>query len=183
MAGEGTLNLPALAVLAAMKAAFHLPPIGRLRPAVARIAGIESDHRRADAQPAASEAMIMFAVIAGIPQQAINGQVPDRLLQSGRKLGRVLTGARRDKRRGQQRGGGVTDHRQFGPAPPPKAAVALARDIVGRDMPALQPCGVNCSFGAGLNQASSLRSAKDGGQQVLKRPFFKSRRAAYARVE
>src|SRR5262245_23882684 len=71
VAREGTLHLPALAVLPLGEAPLHLAAVLRLRPLAAPVAAVQRDHRGADPQVLARQAVVLFAVEGSVAQDPV----------------------------------------------------------------------------------------------------------------
>lgn len=92
MLAEAALDVPALVVEEARKVLAESTPVGRLRPAPPSVPSVQGNDAAPDAKFIAAEAMVVLGVVAGIGQNRTQIQERGRLAQSGREVGRVLTG-------------------------------------------------------------------------------------------
>ena len=108
---EGTLGLGSSAVLTARESAFHQTAVPSLGPAPAVVAGVERDHRAADAQLGAAQGVVVLGVVPLVRDDAACLEVRRGLTYRRPELGRVLTRAARGRdprdelRRGVEHGG------------------------------------------------------------------------------
>jgi hypothetical protein len=118
--------------------------------------------------------VIVFGVVAGVGQQAVEGDVAGRLPHRLRELGRIVAGAARGHRPCQEVRGIVADYRQLGPG---SAAfkTPTAAQVIQAGLVRLEARGVDRGFRACPDQAEGLRSGKNSGQERLESPFFSSR--------
>lgn len=171
---DGAFHMPAIPIDASVKPAFHLSPIKPFGP-LSPSSLVQGNHCRSNSQFLASEPMIVFGVVPGIGQQAVNRQVTARLPHGVGKLGRVLAGAVGDHGGREQIRFGVTDEREFRPTTSQKSLVSNPVDVVSRGMATLQSRSVDHRFGPFLDQATRSRSIENGGEQFVESPFFRSR--------
>jgi hypothetical protein len=161
VAREEAFHLPALPVDAREEAPLHLAPIPCLGPPSTAPARVERDHGGAEAQLFATQPMIMFGVVGGIPQEAVPLELLGRLPHRSRQLGRVLRRAPTHHGPSDQMGLGFCDDRHFGPAAAPKAAIAFAVHVVAADMASFQARGVYAGGRAQAQQSSGPGSEED----------------------
>ena len=119
--------------------------------------------------------MVVLAVVAGIAQQAVDGQVVNRLPDGIGKLWRVLTGPLTDHHRCEQIAVCLTDHRQLRPTGTEKPLVSDAVDVVLRDVTTFQTGGVDGCFGLLVDQATRFGNTENGGEKGIESPFFSNR--------
>lgn len=182
--GDRAFDMPAMTISLAVEATPHLAAIRGLGPAVAGVASIQRDQRRTDAQNVTGQAVVMFAVVGGVGQQAIDGQVSARLPGAGRKLRRIPAGPVAQRGPGPQIGARLCGDGQLGPAAPDeRTELPASNDKVIRDVVILEAGGVDADLGARRDQAACVGNAEKGGKEGIESPFFSSRSWAYLRVE
>ena len=183
VARDRTFDLPPLTEPAAVLDRFHLTSIGRLWPAAAGAASIQSNHGRANAQLFPTQRMIMLGIVTGVSQQSMNPHMLARLDHGRTKFGRILAGTLGHDGGREQVSPRVADERQLGPMHPQKPAITAAQDIMSRGVARFQPSGVDGRFGPPVHQAQLRGALPDALQKFGKRPFFWSRCSAYQSVE
>jgi hypothetical protein len=182
--GEGTLDMPSMAIKPVEEAAPHLATVFRAGPATAGVAGVERDQGRTDAQSLAGQPMVVLTVEAGIGQQAIDRQAAGGLLQTGGEFAGVAAGTPAERGRGPQVGAGMTDHGQLGPMMPDIGIKPLAADDeMTRNVVVVQTGGIDAGFGSLFDQAACVGNIENGGKEGIESPFFRSRSWAYLSVE
>lgn len=172
--GDRGFNVPAMPVHASMEPLLHLTAVTRLRP-LTGVAFVQSNHGGSNAQFPASQPVVVLAIIAGIAQQAVDGQVANRLPDRIGELRRVLAGPVADHQRREQIGVGVTDQRELGPTRAKKPFVADAMNIMSGGVMTFQAGGIDGRFGLILDQATRLGDTENGGEEGIESPFFSSR--------
>ena len=177
VAREGALDLPALAVLPLGEAPLHLAAVLRLRPRAAPVAAVQRDHRGADAQVLARQAVVLLAVEGRVAQDPVPADDQAGLPQGRAELGRVVTGAEGDGGRGEEVAGGVAGDRELDPGLGAELPAGPLEEIAG-GVAALQPGGVDGRLGLVPDQAA-LPCARGGLEEEQDEvPFFSSRRSA-----
>lgn len=167
------------AVAARGKPAVQLGAVLARRLLVAVAARIQFDGGQADAEFLARKAMVVFAVVSGVGEQAVQMQVRGGLPHGGIEIRRILArpparaDAENDVRIGVRHGG------ELGPVVRGVFGTALvALGIVAADMAGLKAGGVDRAFGALVDQAASARTCDGLGEDSVKAPFFRSFRSA-----
>ena len=158
-----------------MKARFHLPTVFDLRPFATAATVVERDDRRADSEPFSTEAVVVLAVVGGISDQAVKGNVQGRLRHGLGKLRRIVAGSSTDHRGSKQMAAGVTYDGHLGPASASEAFVAPALNLIGTGVSALRTAGVDGPFRALIDQADGAGVVENGSQELLESPFFSRR--------
>lgn len=176
---EDTLGLPPLPIEGAWKVSLHGAPVGRQRPAPPHVAAVECDDGLADAEPFATEPVVVLGVIARIAQQPVRDEPGGRLADRGRELRRVLARPTRDHGAGDQVAGRIADRRELRPAAAPAAEEGPPPvDEVGAHVAGLEPGRIDGGDGSRRDQAERVRAAEAGRLEVSEGPPFSSRRAA-----
>ena len=93
----------------------HLPAVFGLRPAPPAVAPVQREHRRADLQPLPPVGVVVFGVVAPVPQQRVQRTAGRGRPSRGLELRRVLGGAAADVGRQEQMAGRLQDDRPLGP--------------------------------------------------------------------
>ena len=171
---DGALHLPAVGVDTLRETSAHLAPIpalGRSRPATPRV---KRNDRGADAELLPAQAVVMLAIVRGISQHAVEGNVLGRQDHGCAELRRVVAGTSTDNGAREQMGSGVAAQSQLRPAAPPEGPVTLSLDVVQAGMSALQPGRVECRFGTLIDQAEGVGPLEHAPEHGLKSPFFSS---------
>lgn len=175
---DGALHLPSVGVDTPRETSAHLAPIsppGWSRAATPRVKG---NDRGADAELLSAEAVVMLAIVGGISQQAVEGNVLGRQDHGWAELRGVVAGTSTDHGAREQMGAGMATHSQLGPAAPAEGPVPLPVDVVRAGMSALQAGRVQCPFGTLIDQAEGVGPLENGPEHRLKSPFFSSRFSA-----
>ena len=182
--GDRAFDVPAMTICLSIEATPHLAAIRRLGPAIPGVAPIERNQCRADAQDVTGQAVVMFAVVGGVGQQAIDDQMSARLPGAGSKLRRIPAGPVAQRGPGPQIRCRLRGHGQLGPAAPDERTELLAsNDKVIRDVVILEAGGVDADLGTRRDQAARVGNTEKGGKEGIESPFFRSRSWAYLRVE
>lgn len=168
------LDLRPLAVFEPGKPAVHLPAILGFGPASAT-AFVQMNYCAADAQLLAGVCMIVFGIVTGVGQYAVDLQPTASAVQHRREQGGVLTGAIRDQHLGEQMACIVTGQSQLGPATQLIAFLPGPPSIMRRAMSGLQTRGVDTRFLFDADHSTPGRVLKDRVEQFVKPTFFNRR--------
>lgn len=177
----GALDVPTPAVNMSRKGPFHLSPVSGRRPS-ARVSLVQRDDRRADAEFLAGQSMVVFSVVSGVRQQAVDRKVVAGQAHRRWKLRRILTRSRTDHGRGEEITVRVTDQREFGPGVSLMRPLAAAPDEVTRRVTTFQSGGVDDRLRPFVDQATCPGAVEEGGQKKWEPPFLSSRSWAYLSV-
>jgi hypothetical protein len=190
---EPALDLPPLAVDPAVRGALrlasesldHLAAVAGLRPLPARIAAVQREDRRADAQPLAGQSVVMLSVEGAVAQQRVDPTAAASRPRRRPELRRVLTRAPTDVGRQEQVAAGLQDGRQLGPGalPPTLAGPLGAPGEIAADVPGLVPRRVDGRPWLGGDQAARPRRGDGLPEEGIGPPFTSSRSAAFCIVE
>lgn len=175
---DGALYLPPVGVDTLRETSAHLAPIsppGRSRAATPRV---KCNDRAADSELLSAEAVVMLAIVGGISQQAVEGNVLGRQDHGWGELRGVVAGTSIDHGAREQMGAGVATQSQLGPAAAAEGPVTLPLDVVRAGMSALQAGRVECPFGTLIDQAEGVGPLENRPEHRLKSPFFSSRFSA-----
>jgi len=179
---DGGFDVPAVSVDAPVEPSAHLPPVAAGRP-FACVAFIEGDDRRTNAEFFPSQGVVVFPVVPGIGQQAVDRQASDGRSERLRELRRVLTGPRTEQGAGEEITVRVTEKRQLRKRVSRLALVAATPDVVPRRVAAFETGGVDGGFGPRVDQAALTGNTENGIEEGIESPFFSNRSCAYLRVE
>jgi hypothetical protein len=174
--GERTLGLPAMLVLPVREPAVHLAAVPGLRRRRAA-ATIERDDGRADAKPFAAQAVVGFAVVGAVGEQAIREHGQRRLLQGRFELRAVVAGAAADRGGGEEVAGRVADDRELSPEGR-GIALPAAQGEVARNAAAVETGGVDGGLGLLADQAAIDCGRGGAMQEDDEVPLFRSRFSA-----
>jgi hypothetical protein len=174
--GERALRLPAAFVLPVREPAVHLAAVLGLRSRRAA-AAIQRDDGRADAEAFAAQAMVGFAVVGAVGEQAVREHGQRRLLQGRLELRAVVAGAAADRGGGEKVAGRVADDGELGPEGRGIALPAAQREVA-RDAAAVEAGGVEGGLGLRADQAAFDCGRGGPVQEDDEVPLFKSRCSA-----
>lgn len=174
VAADGAFDLPPLPVEAPGEMPGHLPPILRTRRSVAS-ARIQGDHRGADAQFLPAEPVVVFGVVGGVSQQAVETHAGGSLTQRFGELGRVVARTTADHDAGQKVTLRVADHGELRPFSAPERPVAVAIHVVGAGVSSLQARGVDGPLGVLPDQPERCCTLEAGSGKRVESPLFSSR--------
>ena len=175
---DGAFHLPAVAVDTLGETSAHLAPVsapGRSGAATPRIKG---NDRGADAELFSAEAVVVLAIVAGISQHAVEGNVLGRQDHGWGELRGVVAGTGTHHGARKQMAAGVTTQSQLRPTSTAEGPVTLPVDVVRAGMSALQAGGVERPFGTLVDQAEGVGALENGPEHGLKSPFFSNRFSA-----
>jgi len=175
---DGALDLPAVGVDTLRETSAHLAPISAPGRSRAAPPWVKRNDRGADAELLSAEAVVMLAIVGGVSQQPVEGNLLGRQDHGGGELRGVVAGASTDHGAREQMGSGVATHSQLGPASTAEGFVPLPVDVVGAGISALQPGRVERPFGTLVDQAEGVGPLEDGPEHGLKSPFFSNRFSA-----
>lgn len=189
VSGERALHLPPLTEHPRVPVALgpraevprHLRPVRAARCALVT-PRVDRDHRRADAQLFAGQAVVGFGIERGVgehavPRDAQGGQQQDRC-----ELWGVVGGAGGDGGPGDEVRAGVAGDGQLGPRAGRVCAVGAGNEVPRR-VPGIQPGGIDGNGRLGGDQAGVTRARNGAFEEIEERPPFNSRSWAYLRVE
>ena len=180
--GYRTFDLPALAVDSFGKPTVHLGAIAGLgRPGSA--SSVEWNDGRWNPQFFTAQAMVVFSVVRGIGQYAMERNMGSSLRHRFGKLGRIVAGTAADHGAWKKVGVRVAHHRQFGPAATKERFVAFALYVIRTGVAGFESGGVDGPLRVLVDQVKLASTLENGGEQFVKSPFFKSRCSAYHRHE
>lgn len=177
VAGEGALDLPAVAVDLVVEVGLHLSAVMGPGPLPAPT-GIYGDDRGSDSQLVAAEDMVVLGVVGRIAQQAVETDVPTGLPHGRRKLWGILGGTPAQESPSPEVGLAVADHGELEPSEPFSSGFPLPPDVVAADVTALQPRGVGDPFGLLSDELQLMSAAEDGSKEGIECPPFTSLRCA-----
>lgn len=175
---DRALDLPALAVDAAVESTLHLPSVFGVRPLPPRPPRVEVDHRRTHAELFTRQRVVMLGVVARVGQQPVDRHRPPCATHRLCELRRVLARTVAHHRARPQVRGTVAHHRELRPRIPQEPFGTRAFDVIPRDMTALQPRRVDARFGRLVDQAETLGFIEDSVEQPIERPPLRSRFSA-----
>jgi hypothetical protein len=189
VSAEGALDLPPLTEHSLVSAALRprTEPTGHLAAVLARrrggaTAGIDRDHRRADAQILSRETVVGFGVERRVGQHPVPGQTQGGQEQNGSELRGVVGRAECDGGPGDEVGVRIDRSGQFRPTAGGVLALG-AGDEVPRRVPAIQSGGID-GDGRGFGDQAALGSGRNGAfEEVEEDPPFSSRPSALQTVE
>ena len=176
--GESAFDMPSLTIDATKETRVHLSSIlgsGFGGVAAARVKGNDGG---ANAKLFATQAVVMFAVVRGIGQQAIKGNVLGDLSHRFGRLGRVVTRPPGDADPGKKVGIGMAHHGQFRPAASKKLSISFAVHIIRTGVTGLEARRIHRALGVLINQAQCVGPLKKGRQPRVESPFFSRRFSA-----
>ena len=174
--GEGTFDLPALAVDPTVESPFHLSAVLGGGP-LARVAFAGGDHRGSDPELLAAEDMIVLSIVRGVRQITVERNQLSGIPHGWSELGRILRRPSADVRSRQKMTLAMTGHGQLGEVAP-GVSFSLAPDEVPADVASLQARGVHDAFGS-LGDELQLASAPEGlSLKNSEGTFFKRRFSA-----
>jgi len=178
---EGAFGVPAPTVKPGGEAGMHPSPVAAAGTdmLVSGSATIHGDDGRADAQCFTGQTMMRFCVVAGVGQQAINGDVSYRLRHRRLKVDGVIAGAVSGRCRGDQISGMMGHHGQFGVPSVSLRTADHASQEVPADVMAFQARGVDRGLGLLVDQAAFVGNTENSGEEPLKSPFLRSRSCAF----
>lgn len=131
---EGAFDLPSLAVETIGESSFHLQPVAGSGPFSA-VAFASRNDGSSDAQRFPAPAMMVFRVVGGISQQAVQRESMMGGLDRGSELGRIVARSPDDIGREEQVCRVMTDDRELGkvgPAMPfPSPPDVVTADVTG----------------------------------------------------
>ena len=175
--GESAFDMPSLSLDATTETPVHLPSIlGFGFGGVA--AGVTGNDGGPDAKLFATQAVVIFAVVRRIGQQAIKGNVFGGLSHRFGQLGRVVTRPPGDADPGKKVGIDMAHHGQFRPAASKKLSISIAIHVIRTGVTDLEARRIHRALGALINQAKYLGPLKNGRQQRVESPFFSRRFSA-----
>jgi len=172
------LDLPAVLVETVVKTPFHLSAVFGRGPFVSAAPGVQRDQRGADTKLLSTQAVIMLTIVSGIGNEPIKAHIACRLDHRLSELGRVVGGTPSHDDSGNQMGLAVTDDGQLWPATPAELLVALAVNVVGAGVSALQARGVDGPLGTLVYQTKGAGALENCSKQLVKSPFFRRRFSA-----
>lgn len=175
---DGALHLPAVGVYTFGETSAHLAPISALGRSRAATPRVKRNDRGADAELLSAQAVVMLAIVGGISQQAVEGNVLGRQDHGCAELRGVVAGTSTDHRAREQMGARMATYSQLRPAAPAEGPVTLPVDVVQAGMSALQAGRVERPFGTLIDQAEGVGPLENASEQRLKSPFFSSRFSA-----
>jgi hypothetical protein len=178
--GEGAFGVPTPTIQPAGKAGMHGSSVtaGGTDMLVSGSATIHGDDGRADAQFFTGQPMVRFRVVAGVSEEAIDGNVPNRLRHHRHKVDGIIAGTVSGRCRGDQVSGMMCDHGQFR-VPSVSLHATGTHQKVAADVVTFQSRGVNRGLGPFLDQAALFRNTENSLEESLKSPFFRSRSCAF----
>ena len=154
---------------------MQLSPVAPPRPPSWKAAGIEFDRGEPDTEFFPGKDVIVFAVVSGISEEAVEVKVRRGLPHGRREVRRILAGASPESDSGNQVGVGVADGGQLGPTRMGGRLIALSSArVVPTDMTSLESRRINGAFGFAVDQAALACAVEDGSHELLKAPFFRS---------
>lgn len=171
---DRAFNLGSVAVSEAVEPPIHLAAVFGSGPALAA-AAVEVDDRAADTQFLACKDVVVFGVVAGVGQHAVQRQSCLGLAEDGSKQRRVLAGPVGDHHINQEVGGIVAGQGQFGPASHGVAFLAGPPGIVVRARTGIEPGRVDAGFRARFDEPALCRLDKYRVHKLLVRTFFNRR--------
>ena len=171
---DGALHLPSVGVDTLRETSAHLAPISAAGRSRVATPWVKRNDRGADAELLSAQAVVMLAIVGGISQQAVEGNLLTRQDYGSGELRRIVAGTSTDHGAREQMGSGMATQGQLGPASTPEGPVTLPLDVVRAGMPALQAGGVQCPFGTLIDQAEGVGPLENAPEHRLKSPFFSS---------
>jgi hypothetical protein len=180
--GYCAFDLPALAVDSFGKPAVHLGAIAGLRRSLSA-SSVEWNDGRWNPQFFTAQAMVVFSIVRGVGQYAMERNMGSSLRHRFGKLGRIVAGSAAYNGAWKQVGPGIANDGQFGPAAAIERFVAFALYVIRTGVAGFEPRGVDGPLRALVSQAKLARPLENGGEQFVKSPFFSSRCSAYHRHE
>lgn len=178
VAREGAFHLPTVVVCLFRKVPFHFASVRGFRPPAAGASGIQGNHGGANTELVLAQTVVVLAVIAGIRQHAVKRHVGARADHGLGKLGRVVAGSPCHDYADEKVAGRMANHRQFRPGQTTEPLVSFALNVISTGVSALQACGVHRRLGSPVDQADLACALENGSKQIVKSPFFSSRRSA-----
>ena len=173
---ECALDLPPLPVDVPLEPTCHLRPVTPRRRCIGASV-VDGNHGRANPQLLPAQGVVVLGIVAGIGQQAVEADVPGRLPHRIGELRRVVAGAARGHRTGQQMRAVVADHGQLRPVLAASEAPAAAQ-VVDAGLVGLQACGIDGGLWMVVNQAATLGSGESSSKERLESPPFSRRFSA-----
>ena len=171
---DGTLDLRPLTVLDLGEPTVHLAAILGLGPA-ATAPFVQRDDCAADTKLLASEGMIMFGIVTGVSQQAVDGKLPRNLFQQRCPKRRVLARTIADQHVNQQMRGVVAGQRQLRPVSHFVTFLAGSPSIMRGAVSRVEPRRIDAGFFLVADQPLGGCVPKDSCEQLGKPIFFSIR--------
>jgi hypothetical protein len=119
--------------------------------------------------------MVVLRVVAGITQEAVEGDETRRLAHRRSELRGILRGAQADERSRPQVGLPVADDRELWPMEADVPFLASSPDEVTADVTAFQPGGVRGRFGLTSKELQPASATEDISLKNSEGSFFKRR--------
>lgn len=173
--GEHRFSVGSATVAAIGKTTMHLGAVFALWLLSFELAGVQFDGGQADAEFLARQNMVVFAIVSGVGQKAIDVKIGGRLSEGRREVRRILAGAASQTDPGDQMRLGVRDGGDLGPRYLLKwFTVMTARGVVPADVAGLEAGGIDGAFGLVIDQVPLAGAVEDGSEEPSKALFFRS---------
>jgi len=141
-------------------------------------ATVHGNHRRANPQVFAGQAVVRLRIEGGSTQQSVKMNLAAGLQHRWRKMRRIIIRAARDDAGAKQMRLNLTYRRDFRPVGVTVGAFSPTLQIMGAEMMAFEAGAVDSPLGRLGDHLEGLGAVKNGVQEVFKSPFFSNRRSA-----